>query len=416
MDNPTETQTPTTFGSKLKSFRHYSKVIIAILLIASFGLGYLFGFGRLKVNNKLQIIKGNPPASQTADYSLLWDALDELNSKYVDKPIDQQKVLYGAISGAVAAVGDPYTTFFDPTAAKQFSDQLAGTFDGIGAEVGSKNNQIVIIAPLDNTPAQKAGLAAGDAILGIDGKDTSTMTVDDAVNLIRGTAGTTVTLTILHQNAKTAQDVKITRSHITVNSVTMTDKQDGSKKIADITVSEFGDDTKGLFEQDVQKVLNGNYQGIIIDLRNDPGGYLDTAVAIASNWIDSGQTVVQEKDADGSVKQYSASGTSPFKSYKTVVLVNGGSASASEILSGALQDYGLATLVGQQTFGKGSVQELTNLKDGSEIKITVAKWLTPKGRGINKVGLTPDDVVTMTADDANAGRDPQMDKALQLLK
>jgi carboxyl-terminal processing protease len=390
--------------------------IAAFVLIVGLVIGYLFGAGKLKVNSKLQISKGKAPINQQADYSLLWDVLDELNAKYVDRPLDQQKLLYGAVSGLVSAAGDPYTVFFDPTTAKQFSDQLKGTFDGIGAEVGIKNEQIVVIAPLDDTPAQKAGLVAGDAILAINGESTATMTVDQAVSKIRGKANTEITLTILHSGKRQSQEIKITRGHISVKSVKFAEKETNGKKIGVITVSQFGDDTQGLFESAVEKVISSGEQGLIIDLRNDPGGYLNTAVDLASNWVDNGQVVVQEVDYKGETKSYNASGASRLKGIKTIVLVNGGSASASEILSGALQDYGLATLVGQKTFGKGSVQELENLKDNSEIKITVAKWLTPKGRGINKVGLEPDVKVELTPDDVTAGRDPQMDRALELFK
>jgi carboxyl-terminal processing protease len=390
--------------------------IAAFVLIVGLAIGYLFGVGKLKVNSKLQISKGKAPINQQADYSLLWDVLDELNAKYVDRPLDQQKLLYGAVSGLVSAAGDPYTVFFDPTTAKQFSDQLKGTFDGIGAEVGIKNEQIVVIAPLDDTPAQKAGLVAGDAILAINGESTATMTVDQAVSKIRGKANTEITLTILHSGKRQSQEIKITRGHISVKSVKFAEKETNGKKIGVITVSQFGDDTQGLFESAVEKVISSGEQGLIIDLRNDPGGYLNTAVDLASNWVDNGQVVVQEVDYKGETKSYNASGASRLKGIKTIVLVNGGSASASEILSGALQDYGLATLVGQKTFGKGSVQELENLKDNSEIKITVAKWLTPKGRGINKVGLEPDVKVELTPDDVTAGHDPQMDRALELFK
>jgi carboxyl-terminal processing protease len=390
--------------------------IAAFVLIVGLVIGYLFGAGKLKVNSKLQISKGKAPINQQADYSLLWDVLDELNAKYVDRPLDQQKLLYGAVSGLVSAAGDPYTVFFDPTTAKQFSDQLKGTFDGIGAEVGIKNEQIVVIAPLDDTPAQKAGLVAGDAILAINGESTATMTVDQAVSKIRGKANTEITLTILHSGKRQSQEIKITRGHISVKSVKFAEKETNGKKIGVITVSQFGDDTQGLFESAVEKVISSGEQGLIIDLRNDPGGYLNTAVDLASNWVDNGQVVVQEVDYKGETKSYNASGASRLKGIKTIVLVNGGSASASEILSGALQDYGLATLVGQKTFGKGSVQELENLKDNSEIKITVAKWLTPKGRGINKVGLEPDVKVELTPDDVTAGHDPQMDRALELFK
>ncbi|HEX5430165.1 MAG TPA: S41 family peptidase [Patescibacteria group bacterium] len=418
MDTPevSDTNTPNKkFSDKIPaSARKIAAGLIILGLI--FYAGFAFGAQKLKINGQLHISKGTPPPSGTADYSLLWDALDQLNSKYVDRPLDQQKLLYGAISGLVSAAGDPYTVYFDPQQAKDFADQLSGTFEGIGAEVGEKNNQLVIIAPLDDTPAQKAGLQAGDAILAINGESTSGMTVDEAVSKIRGTANTQVTLSILHVGQKSAQDIKITRAQINVKSVNVTEKDVNNHKLAIITVSQFGDDTKGLFDAAVEKVLADGDNGIILDLRNNPGGYLDTAVSIASNWVDSGQTVVQEKDYAGNIKQYPASGVNQLKGIQTVVLVNGGSASASEILSGALQDYKLATLIGEKTFGKGSVQELSTLKDNSELKITVAKWLTPQSRAIDKIGLDPDIKVDLTADDVNAGRDPQMDAALAQFK
>lgn len=415
MDNQPET------NMNPKQVRFYA--ILLVLFVVVFGLGYGVGEGRVKIESgKLNITKGNVP-NNTADYSLLWNALDLLNSKFVDRPLDQTKLMYGAVSGLVAAAGDPYTAFFDPQEAKNFSDQLKGSFDGIGAEVGIKNSQIVIIAPLDGTPAQRAGLRAGDQILGIDGLSTQGMTVDAAVGKIRGPAGTKVKLNILHNGEQNPQDITITRDKIVIKSVNLDTKMVNgpagsgtSKKIAVIKLSEFGDDTKGLLDAAVQTISTGNYNGIILDLRNDPGGYLETAVSTISDWIDPGQTAVKEIGYGGSEKDYPTVGVPRLKGIKTVVLVNGGSASAAEIVSGALQDYKVATLVGEKTFGKGSVQALQNLQGSSEIKITVAKWYTPKGRGIDKKGLDPDINVALTADNVKNNQDPQMDKALELLK
>ncbi len=391
-------------------------VVVVVLFALVFGAGYVTGQGRLKVaGGKIEITKGNVP-SGTADYSLLWQALDLINSKYVDRPLDQQKLMYGAVAGLVSATGDPYTVFFSPDEAKMFTEQLQGSFSGIGAEVGMKNNQIVVIAPLDDSPAMKAGIRAGDAILAIDGTSTADMTVDAAVSKIRGKAGTTVKLTILHADKKDPQEISITRAKIEIKSVKLSTKEVDGKKIAVIKLSQFGDDTKGLLDQAIGTIATGNYSGIVLDLRNDPGGYLETAVSTISDWIDADQVAVKEIGYDKLEKDYKTSGTPRLKGMKTIILVNGGSASASEIVSGALEDYGVATLVGEKTFGKGSVQELQDLSSGSEIKITVAKWFTPKGRGIDKKGLEPDIKVPFTADDANAGRDPQMDKALELLK
>ena len=413
MDQPNETNIINIPKSKTFSAWY---TLTAVALVIAFVLGFAFGSQKLKLNSQLKISKGNPPPSQNADYSLLWDALDLLNSKYVDRPLDQQKLLDGAVSGMVAAAGDPYTVYFNPEQAKQFADQLKGTFDGIGAEVGIKNEQIVVVAPLDDSPAQKAGLLPGDEILEINGESTVNMTVDQAVDKIRGKSGTEVTLTILHPGKRSSQEIKITRAKIVVKSVKLEEKEVNGNKVAIIKLSQFGDDTKGLFDQAVGKILASGDKAIILDLRNDPGGYLDTAVSIASNWVDDGQVVVKEKDYKGDVKDYNASGVNRLKGIKTIVLVNGGSASASEILSGALQDYGLATLVGEKTFGKGSVQELTELKNNGELKVTIAKWLTPKDRAINKIGLDPDVKVELSAADAQADKDPQMDKALELVK
>jgi len=415
MDNPPETNT------NPRQTRFY--VVIAILLIAVFGLGYGVGEGRVKIESgKLNLSKGNVP-NNTADYSLLWNALDLLNQKFVDRPLDQQKLMYGAVQGLVAATGDPYTNFFNPDDAKAFREQLSGSFSGIGAEVGLQNEQIVIIAPLEDTPAARAGLLANDAILAINGESTQGMTVEVAVSKIRGQEGTTVKLTILHKGKTSAQDITITRAKIQVKSLKFESKTVGNpdatvgaRKIAVIKMNEFGDDTKGLLDQVIDKITTGNYAGVILDLRNNPGGYLETAVSTISNWIDADQVAVKEKGFGNMEKDYKTAGVPRLKGMKTVILVNSGSASASEIVSGALQDYGVVTLVGEKTFGKGSVQELQDLAGNSEIKITVAKWFTPKGRGIHKIGLEPDIKVVLTPDDVKNEKDPQMDKALELLK
>ncbi len=410
MENIETQETNNKKPNKLKLY-----AIGAVLLVIAYSLGFASGEGKVKVNNgKIEINKGNA-VSTSADYSLLWDALDLLNQKYVDRPLDQQKLMYGAVAGLVAAAGDPYTAFFDPEQAKSFTEQLQGSFSGIGAEIGIKDGQIVVIAPLDGNPAQKAGIQAGDAIVAIDGKSTEGISTDQAVSQIRGPSGTTVKLSVVHPKAKTVTDISIVRSKIEIKSVKLDTKEVDGKKIAVIKISQFGDDTKGLLDHVVDVVSAGNYSGIVLDLRNNPGGYLETAVSTISDWVDPGQVAVQEKGYGGSEKLYKTAGIPRLKGIKTVVLGNGGSASASEIVTGALQDYGVAKLVGEKTFGKGSVQELQDLKDNTEIKITVAKWYTPKGRGIHKIGLEPDVKVELTQDDFNAGKDPQMDKALEMV-
>ncbi len=390
--------------------------IATVILAATFGLGFVAGQGKVKVNSgKIEIDKGQPP-SNTADYSLLWDALDTLNSKYVDRPLDQQKLLFGAVSGLVGAAGDPYTVFFTPQEAQQFQEQLRGSFDGIGAEIGKKEEQIVIVAPLADTPAERAGILAGDIVLQINGESTSGMTTDVAVSKIRGKSGTEVILTVIHPGAEESVDVKIVRAKIEIKSVKLETKEVNGKKYAVLEINQFGDDTEGLISRAVDQITTGGYAGLIIDLRNNPGGYLETAVSTISNWIDGGQVAVKEIGYNNSQKEYKTDGVPRLKGIKTIVLVNAGSASASEIVAGALQDYKVATLVGEKTFGKGSVQELDSLRQDSEIKITVAKWFTPNGRGIDKTGLEPDVKVELTPEDTEAKRDPQMEKALELLK
>ncbi len=411
MEIPEQLETQTNKPNLLK---HYA--IVLVLLIATFGLGFVSGEGKLKISSgKLEINHGTQP-NGSADYSLLWDALDLLNTKYVDRPLDQQKLMYGAVQGLVAAAGDPYTVFFDPNEAKAFTEQLQGSFSGIGAEVGVKDDQIVVIAPLDESPAQKAGLVPDDAILKIDGTSTQGMTVDEAVSKIRGQAGTSVKLTILSKNQKSPKEITIVRAKIEIKSVKLETKEVNGKKIAVIKLSQFGDDTRGLLDKTIDSVLTGNYSGVVLDLRNNPGGYLETAVSTIANWVGPDQVAVKEIGNDKSEKDSLTAGVARLKGLKTVILVNGGSASASEIVAGALQDYKAATIVGEKTFGKGSVQVLQSLKGDTEIKVTIAKWFTPLRRGIDKTGLEPDIKVELTADDITNKRDPQMDKALDLLK
>lgn len=393
---------------------------VAVLLAISVGSF----FGGLNMGKKgfvysghdFQIVNQNNQ-THVVDYNLLWQVLDTLNQKYIDKPIDQQKALYGAVEGAVSSLGDPYTVFFDPQQYNDFKTQLAGSFEGIGAEVGLKDGNLIIVAPIAGAPAEKAGLKAGDIILKIDGTDTNGMTLDDAVNKIRGPKGTQVKLTIFRTSTNKQSDITITRATISITSVKWSYKTTTTgKKIAVIQVSQFGDDTVDLFRKAAADIQTQNVAGVIIDLRDDPGGYLDDAVQLASYWLDKDQLVVSEKHSDGSDIQYTAKGGNVFKGMPTVVLINGGSASASEILSGALHDHGDAKLVGQKSFGKGSVQELIDMPQNTALKVTVAKWYTPNGININKNGIEPDYKVDFTATDVQNNKDPQMDKALDLLK
>jgi len=366
--------------------------------------------------------------TQDVDFNLFWQVWDELKTDYVDKDkLNEKDMFYGALKGLVASAGDPYTVFMDPKLSREFEEDMAGTFEGIGAEIGIRNDVLTIIAPLEDTPAEKAGLAAGDKIYAINSETTAGMSVDEAVNKIRGSKGTEVTLTIFEEGAEATRDVVIIRDTIVVKSVkteTLTaagekdTSQDEGEKDSDIfvlKVSNFNNDTLNLFNKAVQEALTKNPKGIILDLRNNPGGYLDTAIEMSSEWVNEG-IIVTEKFSEDKKNDYLPRGRARLKDYPTVVLINGGSASASEIMAGALRDHKKATLVGEQTFGKGSVQTLKDFSDGSSIKVTIAKWLTPNGDSINESGIKPDVEVKMEKEDYEEDRDPQMDKALEILK
>lgn len=400
--------------------KYFLLYVLVIALGTSFFIGYTAGKKQAqppKIQSQKEGKILNTPQerpdyiSKDVDFDLFRDVWERVKKEYVDKDVSDTKLFYGALSGIVASVGDPYTVFLDPDTAKKFEESLSGSFEGIGAEIGMKKEQIVIMAPLPDTPAERAGLRSGDMILQIDKKSTTGMTLDQAVTKIRGKRSTTVTLTIYREGEKKERDVAIVRDTIQVKSVVWSMK--GS--VAYVKVSHFNEDTESAFADAVRQALVKKPKGMILDLRNNPGGFLDTAVQMASYWVD-GETVVVEKYDETKKDEYKGRVSALLKDMPTIVLVNQGSASASEIVSGALQDYGKARLVGKKTFGKGSVQDLQRLKDGSALKITVAKWLTPKGRMINELGIDPDIEVDIKDEDIVAGKDPQLDKALELLK
>ncbi len=350
--------------------------------------------------------------SDDADFQTFWDVWRLVKSAYVDQPVSERDLYYGSIAGMVAGLGDPYSVYFTPEDARAFDEQLAGSFFGIGAQLDVKDEQIVVVAPLPGTPAERAGVLTGDIILAIDGVTTEGMSIDEAVSHIRGEKGTSVTLTLYRVGTDAPEDIPITRDEITIDSVAYTLRDDG---IAVIEVSMFNDDTSTLFAAAAERVIDDGATGILLDLRNNPGGLLDSAIDLAGYWIPAGQTAVIESVGDAQT-EYPTNGTAMLANIETVVLVNGGSASASEILAGALQDADEAVIVGQTTFGKGSVQEYHDLPDGGAVKITVAKWLTPLGRSIDNEGIAPDQDVPYTQEDIDAKRDPQLDAALHILQ
>lgn len=388
--------------------------IIAVCFVTVFGLGIFVG-------NKTAYHVEQPA---TIDFSLFWDSYNKLSQNFVDpSKINNDKILYGAIEGMAKSLGDPYTAFFDPEQAKRFEQDLQGSFDGIGAEIGIKKDNLTIVAPIDGTPAQNAGLKAGDIIAKINDKDTTDMTADEAVNLIRGPKGTVVTLTIFRNGWTAVKDFKITRDTIKVASIKWellaSPGEAGGKNenIAYIKISQFDQVLQADFEKIADEIIRSNAKKIILDLRNNPGGYLDVSQTIAGWFLENGQTVTIEDFGKGKDQNiYKAQGNSKLLNYPIVVLVNEGSASASEILAGALRDNREVKLVGMKSFGKGSVQQVIDLKGGSFLKITIAKWLTPKGDSISEVGLTPDIKVEITDKDYEQNKDPQLDKALEIIK
>lgn len=392
-------------------------IIVIFVIFASFVTGFFLGAWKsigLKPNLSVESLIQQAPNylnSNDGDINLFWQVWETVKKEYVAQPVDPTKMFYGAIKGMVSSLGDPYSIFLDPKMTQEFQKELSGKFEGIGAEIGFKDHQLSIVAPLPDSPAEKAGLKAGDKILKIDNKDTQDMNLDYAVSLIRGKKGTTVILNILSSGQEQPRDVTIKRDVIKVSSVTWELK---NNNIAYVKIAQFDDETTSLFNKIVNQILLKNPKGIILDLRNNPGGYLDGATTLAGKFLDE-KVVLYEEFAQGEKKEYKSDANAPLKDIKLVVLVNEGSASGSEIVAGALQDNKRATIIGEKTFGKGTVQDLKDFNDGSSVKLTIARWLTPNGLSITDNGIKPDIEVKLTEEDYNKDRDPQLDKAMEIL-
>lgn len=407
-------------------FRYFIIFLLVSLIIIGFGLGLILGqhFNGLNSvektansDNQGRVSgKEDVPAFllKNVDFDLFWQVWKEVRKNYVDPAVPESQMFYGAIMGMVAALNDPYSMFLDPEITQEFQQELAGTFEGIGAEIAIKKDQLMVVAPLPNTPAEKAGLRAGDKIVGINDKLTIGLTVDQAVRMIRGPQGTTVVLKIIHDGKKESEEISVVRGQIQFDSVRH--KMVGKNSdIGYIELLYFKEDTGIAINQAIKDILaRKELKGLILDLRNDPGGYLNSAVEVASFWLED-RVVVIEEGRDANRSEYRSSGEAVLKNINTVVLVNGGSASAAEIVAGALQDYKKAVLVGEKTFGKGSVQDYQTLSDGSSLKLTIAKWLTPLGRSINEEGIKPDIEVKNTPEDFDNDRDPQFSKAIEVI-
>ena len=406
---------------KERMSRYYFKLfIIFVVGLGIYWIGFERGARSVAVQPQIAIqdaifTNKSQGADNTIDFSLFWRVWDLLKTKYVDAgSLDANKLYYGAINGMLQATGDPYTTFFSPVENKKFGEDISGNFEGIGAELGIKGGILTVIAPLQGTPAEKAGIRAGDKIIKIDGKAAGDMTIEDAVDHIRGKKGTNVVLTIFRDGNSDTQEITVQRGVITVKSVTLETKDNN---IAYIKITRFGDDTTALFADAIKKAVSQKPHGLIIDLRNNPGGYLESSIDVASKLLPKDNVVVIEESGNKVQDKMYARGGDIASGLETVVLINEGSASASEILAGALKDNRTnVTLIGKKSFGKGSVQEFIELPQGTAAKITVAHWLTPNGTQINEQGIKPDTEIDLTNDDYANGKDPQLDSALQTLK
>ncbi|MFH1597628.1 MAG: S41 family peptidase [Patescibacteria group bacterium] len=404
-----------------KPYRFLFTLLGLILLAATFLFGYYWGvnYGTAGdvnislIDKTIEWISANLNDSVQPDlYSKVWQSID---ARFIGGTIDESAALYGSVAGLVNSLGDPYSIFLDPELTEIFNQEISGNFEGVGVEIALKNDKLVVVSPLPDTPADRAGVRSGDHISRIDDIDTSGLSLDFAVTLIRGEKDTKVTLTILRSEEE-PQEIEITREAIQMESVDWEIKETPKgQKVGYIEIFHFSEDTESLFLEAANAILLESTDGLILDLRGNAGGYLAEAINIASEFVEDGVIFI-EKDAAGIETKFEDDSRQPkFSNMKTVILINGGSASASEILAGALRDNGLAEIVGEVSFGKGSVQELEEFTDGSLLKLTVAKWFTPSGLSIDEEGIEPDHLVELSEDDYNNDRDPQLDKAFNLI-
>lgn len=390
-------------------FELKNKLFLIFLIIA-----FLFVFkSGVWVGERQVICKVCSP--EEIDFSLFWTVYNKIQKKFVSpEEFNAQKILYGAISGMTKTLDDPYTIFLDPKETKEFEAQLSGFFEGIGVEIGIKNEQLTIIAPLKGTPGEEAGLRAGDKILRVDDVETFNISIGEAVILIRGPKGTEVNLTIFRMGWEKPKDFKIIRGTI---KVPILEWRLIDEDIAYLHLYQFNQTLNSDFRKAVIEILKGPSKKVILDLRNNPGGYLDVAQDIAGWFLKKGEIVVIEDFGEGRGKrEYKTKGNAELSLYPLVILINKGSASASEILAGSLRDNRGIKIIGERSFGKGSIQEALNLSGGSLLKITVAKWLTPKGDYISGIGIEPDIEIEITEEDYEQDRDPQLDKAIEIIR
>lgn len=378
-------------------------IILIGAIFLSFGLGTLFG--------KSQVIC-RVCQPEKLDFSLFWEAWEKLEKEYVEpQEVDAQQMIYGAISGMFNSLGDPYTVFMNPEESRIFSEDISGKFEGVGMEIGIRKGELQVVAPLEGTPAQKAGLKAGDKIIKINGEPSLEISTEEAVVLIRGPKGTEVILTIFREGWEESRDIKLIREVINIPSLKWELKEGD---IAYIRIYHFTERASYDFNNAAKEILNSPAKRIVLDLRNNPGGYLEVAQNI-SGWFLKENQIIAIEDFGGKREedQYKTEKNGLLSDYPLVCLINEGTASGAEIMAGALKDNRDITLIGERSFGKGLVQEVFELKDGSKLKITIAKWLTPKGNSINETGITPDiEIQTSESEE----KDPQLEKAIEIIK
>lgn len=402
--------------------QRYVGLLVALMLAAAaFGSGVQFGQGANGTGQLASIFSlfaAEPAQPAQDDLGEFWEVWNLLDEKFAvgtsSQQLTREQKIQGAIDGLVDAYGDPYTVYLPPSDAKSFADDISGEFSGVGMEVGMRDGLVTIIAPLPETPAEQAGLQAGDVIIRIDDTSAEGMRIDEAVDLIRGEKGTVVTLTIFREGEMEFLEIPVTRDTIAIPTV----KTEQIDDVFVIALYSFNAVAESKMVEALNEYLRSGASKLVIDVRGNPGGYLESAVSIGSFFVPSGKVIVQESFVDESKNDtFRSRGrqVGEFTTETLVVLVDGGSASASEILAGALKDHGIATVIGTQTFGKGSVQELVELSDGSSLKVTIARWLTPNGTSISDGGLAPDIVISRTGQERLDGIDPQKDAAVQFL-
>lgn len=370
-------------------------------------IGWAYGQGKLSWHG---FNSEKSDTAQSIDYSSLDEVYKTLKSRY-DGKLDSEAVMDGLKKGLAQATGDPYTEYLTPEEAKEFDEGLSGSFTGIGAELGKEDDNIIIVSPISGFPAEQAGLKPKDIIVAINDETVNDISLSEAVKRIRGPKDTTVKLKVVRDGKPL--DFEIKRDNITIPSV---ESKILEGNIGYLKISRFAEDTSSLSKKAAQEFKQAGVKGVILDVRGDPGGLLDTAVDVSSLWLPSGDTVLQEKRDNVVIKTYKSTGNDILEGIPTVVLIDEGSASASEIVAGALKDNGAATLMGAKTFGKGSVQQLERLPGGGVLKVTIARWYTPNGRNIDKEGIEPDQAVKISDEEAEAKKDPQKDAAINYIK